>query len=396
MIRCRFGTVGGFAVAALVAALAGCSSSGSSYLPTGTSLTPAPAGAAGSAAILPPGAASTSSPSAAVADAALRSLAPAGSTTALPAVPRAVSGQSPAAASLAPLATSSSHDLKVMTFNLRVATAFDLWNTWDFRRGQVVERIRSFDPDLLGTQEGLNGMEDYLKQELPEYTFFGVGRNDGKHSGEFCGVFYKTSRFEKLAGGTFWLSNHPEKVGSKAWGSWFPRIVTWVELRPREGGQPFYWFNTHFAAFSGRARAESAKLLQARMTAISTGLPCVLTGDFNANAGIDVAAYRTLTSSYNVTRLVDAFRAAHPARTRDEGTRHDFNGHKDGDRIDWILTSPAFQTVSCYIDRTRGLLGYPSDHFPVMATLRMTPAASPAAPPVYPVARTGGRVATAQ
>jgi endonuclease/exonuclease/phosphatase family metal-dependent hydrolase len=274
------------------------------------------------------------------------------------------------------------HDLKVMTFNLRVATAFDLLNTWELRKGQVVERIRSFAPDLLGTQEGLNGMEDFLKKQLNDYTFFGVGRDDGKHGGEMCGVFYKTSKFDKLDGGNFWLSTNPEKPGSKAWGAWFPRMVTWVKLQPRDGGQAFVWFNTHFEVFSDRARTESAKLLLARATTLCTGMPCLVTGDFNANAGNTSPAYGTLTSKFNVTQLVDAFRAVYPTRSREEGTMHSFNGHKDGDRIDWILATPAFQPVSCQIDRTRGFLGYPSDHFPVTATFRMGPAASSAAMPV--------------
>ena len=78
------------------------------------------------------------------------------------------------------------------------------------------------------------------------------------------------------------------------------------------------------------------------------------------------------------------FRAANPIKIRDEGTRHDFNGHKDGDRIDWIMTTPQFKALTVEIDRTRGVLGYPSDHFPVSATLRLnaTPSKTVVASPV--------------
>jgi len=62
---------------------------------------------------------------------------------------------------------------------------------------------------------------------------------------------------------------------------------------------------------------------------------------------------------------------------------HTSSGRRDGDRIDWILTTPQFQVVSAAIDRARGALGYPSDHFPVTATLRPVPAL----PPQQPVAR---------
>jgi hypothetical protein len=67
-----------------------------------------------------------------------------------------------------------------MTFNLRVRTILDGPNIWDRRRDSVVQRVRTFDPDLLGTQEALNSMESFLHEQLDDYTFFGAGRSDGK------------------------------------------------------------------------------------------------------------------------------------------------------------------------------------------------------------------------
>src|SRR4051812_11904056 len=93
---------------------------------------------------------------------------------------------------------SPADDLRVMTFNLRVRVILDGPNYWDFRKDLVVRTIREFDPDVLGTQEGLADMERYLQSRLPDYGFVGVGRDDGKRGGEMCGVFYKTSKFIKL------------------------------------------------------------------------------------------------------------------------------------------------------------------------------------------------------
>lgn len=259
----------------------------------------------------------------------------------------------------------SSRDLRVMTFNLRVRTILDGPNVWDRRRDFAVERIRAFDPDLLGTQEGLDSMETYLRQRLGDYTFRGAGRRDGKLRGEMCGVFFKTARFELLDGGHFWLSETPEKPGSRAWGEVFPRMVTWMKLRPRDSGATFCWFNTHFAAWSSRARAKSAKLLRERIGEIAGDMPSIVTGDFNT--GPDSAPYRTLLAEH---RLIDVFRAANPVATREEGTMHLFTGWRRGRRMDWILASSHFQAVDAAIDRTRGPRGFPSDHFPVTATLR--------------------------
>jgi endonuclease/exonuclease/phosphatase family metal-dependent hydrolase len=311
---------------------------------------------------------------------AVAMMMPTQTPTALPAptLPTLPSPRPRVAPAPSPLSSASaSGDLKVMTFNLRVATALDGLNTWAMRRGMVVDRIRACDPDLLGTQEGLRRQTDYLREQLSDYTFFGVGRSDGKRRGEMCGIFYRTSRFEQIDGGHFWLSKSPEKPGSKGWGAWFPRMVTWVKLRPRDGGETIVFFNTHLDAFASRARSEGARLLVERMIQIAGGAPCVVTGDFNAGQGSD--PYVKLTAAAvapGAVALMDAFRAANPiARSNNEGTRHDFRGGRGGQRIDWILASPCFQSINASIDRSRGLLGYPSDHYPVIATLRRTPVA---------------------
>ena len=240
----------------------------------------------------------------------------------------------------------TAHELRVMTFNLRVRTILDGHNIWDKRRDLVVERVRAFDADLLGTQEGLDSMETYLRQQLGDYTFRGVGRDDGKQRGEMCGVFFKTARFELLDGGYFWLSKTPEKPGSRGWAEVDPRMVTWVKLRPRAGGAPFYWFNTHFDAYSPWARAQSSKLLRDRIAHIAGAMPCIVTGDFNTGPGS--TPYRTLLAPQPTaaSSLHDVFRAAHPVATRDEGTVHFFTGWRGGRRMDWILASAHFETIA--------------------------------------------------
>jgi endonuclease/exonuclease/phosphatase family metal-dependent hydrolase len=267
-----------------------------------------------------------------------------------------------------------------MTFNLRVRTILDGRNIWDRRRESVVQQVRSFDPDLLGTQEGLNSMAIFLGQQLRDYTFLGAGRSDGKLRGEMCGVFFKTARFELLDVGHFWLSATPEQPGSRGWGAIFPRMVTWAKLRSRDGGEPFCWFNTHFDAFNGRARAESATLLRERMDRIAGAMPCLVTGDFNA--GPESPPYLTLLAEQPkaATSLRDVFRTANPVATRKEGTVHFFTGRTGGRRMDWILASGHFQTVASEIDHHRGPGGYPSDHFPVTATLRASAATAPRLP----------------
>lgn len=268
----------------------------------------------------------------------------------------------------APGASDAARDLRVMSFNCRVSTLFDLHNTWGLRKRLLLDTIENFEPDLLGTQEVLWSQFDYLRDRLDGYEAVGAGRDDGKRDGEMCAVFFRADKFEKLDSGHFWLSERPSKPGSKGWGAFFPRMVTWVKLRPRDGGATFCWFNTHLDAFSSRARENAAELLRQRMASIAGGMPVLVTGDFNADAGSE--PYRTLIAG-GPTALTDTFGALHAIRTKDDGTRHSFRGGRGGPRIDWILASTrAFRTVDADIDHTRSGLMYPSDHFPVTAVLR--------------------------
>lgn len=289
-------------------------------------------------------------------------------------------GNTPALAG-APIATG---DLRVMSFNVRVRTVLDiLGNNWALRRGLLVETIRDFNPDLLGVQECLAVQGDYLRKELPGYGFIGAGRDDGRRDGEMCGVFYKTEKFQKLDAGHFWLSDSPKEPGSRSWGSAFPRMATWVKLRPRHGGDDFYFFNTHLDSVSGNARKEQSKLLRRKIDQIAGHAPVLLTGDFNTDEG--TTPYHVLTGGTGRTgrvggRLVDTFLVAGPMRGG-EGTRHGYRGSRSGDRIDWILASRQFQPISAAIDHSRRGGRYPSDHFPVTAVLRWRSSAPVAAAP---------------
>jgi endonuclease/exonuclease/phosphatase family metal-dependent hydrolase len=286
-------------------------------------------------------------------------------------------------------ARSDSRDVRVMTFNLRVPFILDGPNYWSFRKGLMVSTIRKFDPDVLGTQECVESQAEYLRAQLSDYEFFGVGRNDGKTRGEMCALFFKKAKFDKLDGGHFWLSETPEKPGSKSWGSGWPRMVTWAKLRRRSDGQTICVFNTHFDVWGKRARIESARLLRERMSQIAGNFPTVVTGDFNDEPGSPCYVAMLGGRAGSADRpLTDALRATHPAADqREEGTMHSFWGGHGGERIDWIFASSSVQVVSAQIDHNRNGSRYPSDHFPMEAVVRVNgptrtvPTPGPAAHP---------------
>lgn len=267
---------------------------------------------------------------------------------------------------------SETNSVRVMSFNLRYGSANDGENHWTKRRDFLVDTIKAFKPDVLGTQETLRFQADYLKKKLDGYEWIGVGREDGGEQGEMTAVFYRKDRFDVVKSGHFWLSESPEKRGSKSWDSSLPRMATWIELRDKQAnGRPtFRIVNTHFDHRGKQARLESAKLIRKRIAALPKETPVILTGDFNCGEGSEPYQAMFAKAGDDASPVIDTYRAAHPKRGDDEGT---FSGFKaantGGARIDWVACSRDWTVKSAAIDRTSKAGRTPSDHFPVTAVL---------------------------
>ncbi len=264
-------------------------------------------------------------------------------------------------------------DVRVMSYNIRYGTAQDGENHWDKRKEFLVETIRAIGPDLLGTQETLGFQRDYLADKLAGYEVLGVGRDDGGATGEMTALYFKRDRFEKLDGGHFWLSETPDKPGSKSWDTSLTRMATWVKLRDRRQpkSRPIAFFNTHFDHRGQQARLESARLLRRRVIELAGQCRVIITGDFNA--GEDSPPYRALFGAEGdiASPLRDTYRLLHPSRADNEGTFSNFkSGSNNGPRIDWIAISAEWKALEAKIDRAEREGRTPSDHFAVMAILR--------------------------
>ncbi len=264
-------------------------------------------------------------------------------------------------------------DVRVMSYNIRYGTANDGADHWDKRKEFLLDTIKAFAPDLLGTQETLGFQRDYLATQLAGYDVLGVGRDDGQEKGEMTALYFKRSRFEKLDGGHFWLSETPAVPGSKSWDTALTRMVTWVKLRDRQApkAKPLVFFNTHFDHRGEQARLESARLLHRRVTELGKTCRVIVTGDFNA--GEDSAPYHAFFDAPDgkPNPVTDVYRVMHPTRAANEGT---FSGFKasatSGPRIDWIGVSADWSVVSAAIDRTARDGHTPSDHFAMTAVVR--------------------------
>jgi endonuclease/exonuclease/phosphatase family metal-dependent hydrolase len=257
--------------------------------------------------------------------------------------------------------------LNVMTFNLRFAHTTPP-NLWPDRRPVVREVIERWAPDIVGTQEGLYGQLVDMDEDLPAYDWIGLGR-DGGSRGEFMAVFYRRDRLVPLEYDHFWLSDTPEVIGSRTWGNQVRRMVTWVRFRDRRTNQEFYLLNTHFDHQVQESREKSAALVLERIARFDPALPVIVAGDFNVPAGAN-PVYEMLVNSQ---ALVDTWRAAGRAEPA-FGTFHGFRGMEGAQgrsRIDWILTRGPVTTLSTEIITDARDGQYPSDHFPVIARLRL-------------------------
>ncbi len=270
-----------------------------------------------------------------------------------------------ALAAPAPLQTpgSASAPLMVMSFNIRYGTADDGENHWTRRRDQLFDLIRRHDPDVVGLQEALHAQIEEILAAVPGYAYVGVGRADGRRDGEYAAILYRTSRLDVRRSDTFWFSDTPAVVASRSWGNRIERICTWAYFEDRQGA-PFYLYNVHLDHQSQPSREKSAALLLRAIADRDPEAPVIVTGDFNA--GEQNPATRAMLAV-----LRDSFRVRHPGAA-EVGTFTGFTpGRTTGDKIDYVFVDAGIEVLEADILREARDGRYPSDHFPVVARIRV-------------------------
>ena len=249
----------------------------------------------------------------------------------------------------------------VMTYNIRYDNPADSLDNWHHRKQDMVEFIESTDALIFGIQEGLESQVTYLDQELANYQYLGVGRDDGKHQGEYCAVFYQPEQVRLLTSGTFWLSESHESI-SVGWDAALPRICTYG-LFEDENANKFWVFNTHFDHKGAVARERSATLITQQIAIINENdLPVILMGDFNATS--EQAPIKVLSNYFQSSNK--------PAVPMAEGPTGTFNGFQQIEpdrRIDYIFSKGVDLLSYKHADPRRGQGRFLSDHLPVIAVI---------------------------
>ena len=252
----------------------------------------------------------------------------------------------------------------IISYNIRYDNNWDVENSWKIRRKKISQILIQYSPSIVGIQEGLLNQVQYIDSSLINYDYVGVGRDDGKEKGEFCAIYFDTTRYVLLKNSTFWLSETPDTI-SVGWDAALERICTYGLFKDRITRKAFWVFNTHFDHIGIIAREKSSELILKKINKINRqSLPVILMGDFNSIPNSPPV-------KEIITELSDAL---HISLEKLQGPRGTFNGFNEDlpieQRIDYIFTNKlkvlSYTHINDRLDNNRHI----SDHLPVMIKIQ--------------------------
>lgn len=261
------------------------------------------------------------------------------------------------------------NEIKIMSFNVRTQNSADGEYNWPNRKEACVALIKDQKPAIIGFQEAQYERQWlYLKEQLAdEYDGWGVNRDSGKESGngEAMGILYNRSLVRKIDGGTFWLSETPDKC-SRGWDAACNRTATWGIFEHIATGKKFYYINTHLDHEGKEAQEKGMALIASYFDKYdSAEYAKFFTGDLNIQADspyLDVLDGKMINTRY-----------AAPASHSDGHAT--FNGYTSDHRrtvIDHIYCTlgmkvPEYHTIT----ERYGGIKFVSDHYPIYAIVKM-------------------------
>ena len=250
--------------------------------------------------------------------------------------------------------------MKIVSFNLRVDIKLDGLQMFKNRKGLILEKIDDEKPDVIGFQEMLPHMRDYLVKHLPDYQFVGRSRSED-FTGEHMDVAFRRDKYDLMGLDCFWLSPTPDVPGSRyAEQSDCPRIVTATMLREIKTNKLFRFINTHLDHIGEQARVLGIKQILEYIAAQNKKfkMPFFLTGDFNALPESETIKFCNESKEPEMTDLSANITGV---------TYHGYGTVNENYKIDYIFcdkeTAQNSYTTTLWDDCNFGL--YLSDHYPV-------------------------------
>jgi len=262
----------------------------------------------------------------------------------------------------ATVAYAQNDTVTVISYNIRYNNPNDGDHIWENRRAHSVNMVNMEKPDFLCVQEAYFVQLEYLLQNLPDYAYIGLGRDDGAHGGEHMAILYRKDRFEVVEHGDFWLSETPF-VCSRGWDAACHRIVTWGYFREKKTGKHLYCFNTHLDHVGEVARRESVKLITNRIKEIvlDKKAPIFLTGDFNSDINSEIFD--------PLKKVMKQARKDAPV-TDNKGTFNGWGSAPNNIVIDHIFYKNAKPMVFKTLNENKYGRALISDHYPIKGVFR--------------------------
>lgn len=247
--------------------------------------------------------------------------------------------------------------VNAMTFNIRFDTRDDGANCFEGRKALIKEFIDREKPDVIGFQEVMPHVREWLCDNLPDYTVLGMGRNPD-YSGESVSIAYRKDKFDLVKFEQFWLSDTPDVPGSRYVldQSPCPRISVQATLVSRKEGKLFTFANTHLDHVGAYARLCGASLLMTKLLS-ENKYPFILTGDFNALP--DEASIKEIKNLKGVHDLTAAVK---------ETTYHGY-GKETGCKIDYIFSNKTAVKGTLTVHKDKKGEVWLSDHYPISVTV---------------------------
>ena len=286
-------------------------------------------------------------------------------------------------------------------YNIRYRNSGDTGEKhWDKRKHRVFKLIKDYSFDLLGMSELMPIQAREVREEFPEYGYYGVGRTSPliednlNNDNEQVAIIYKNALFEKLDSGYFFLYGDGEElklIPGKLSEADQNRLIIWVKLKDKNTDKTFYVFSTHIHGAiddPGSTINEDVRISQ-----INIANKCIdkiigqnckscvfFCGDFNAFKGGE--AYNKLKESWKDSSDL----CKTPLQGMFERTST-YTGHYSTSKtlksyIDYILIKDPTKidvTAHIVVDDKADYLGsplsggsaecklvYPSDHLPVL------------------------------
>ena len=256
--------------------------------------------------------------------------------------------------------------LKIVSLNLRMHNRGDGINEFPNRKNRVKDFIDSSDADIIGFQEIMPHMREWLVESFPDYYMVGIGRGK-KYDDETALIAFRKDRMSLISCDTVMLSTTPLAFGSIYEGSdqsHCPREYVKAFLKHKDIDEPFWVYNVHTDHIGALARVLASAQIMQDIT--SHNKKVFFTGDFNATP--DAQSIKMICG--NSTRpLTDA--------APNEDTFHNFGKVKEwmkegSAKIDYIFADADTKVVSSEVYNDVAVDGvYISDHYPVIAVFEV-------------------------